>query len=86
MNFGVGTRNDLTVTMQKLPKRNACKYFGVYLDEKLLYPDHIEYVVKKMKKFQWIGLSGPWKLPHNVPFVVMQLVWKTGYFPRITDF
>ena len=51
MNFGVGTPDDLTRTNEKLPKRNAYKHLGVNLDKKLIFHDHLEYVVKKLNKF-----------------------------------
>ena len=51
VNFGIGIPNDLTLNNEKLPKRNSCKYLGVYLDKKLLFHDHIEHIVKKLNKF-----------------------------------
>ena len=50
MNFGVATPKNSTLTNEKVPKRNACKYLGVYLDKKLLFHDHIEYVIQKLNK------------------------------------
>ena len=53
VNFGIGIPNDLITTFnnEKLPKRNSCKYSGVYLDKKLLFHDLIEHIVKKLNKF-----------------------------------
>ena len=54
MNFGFGTRKDMTLSIEKLLKRNACKNLGVYLDKKLLFHDHIEYVVKnRINSVDW---------------------------------
>ena len=37
VNFGIGIPNDLTLNNEKLPKRNSCKYLGVYLDKKTTF-------------------------------------------------
>ena len=49
MSFGVGRPKDLMVTNEKLPRRNACKNLGVYMDKRLLSLAHIEYVVEKVE-------------------------------------
>ena len=65
MKFGVGTRTDFTLTNDKLSKRNACEYLGVYLGKKLLFHDHIEYIVKKLSEVSGLTCKVceiyPWK-------------------------
>ena len=51
MSFGNNYQNTLTVQNEAMPRNTCCKYLGVLIDSKLTYRDHINYVVKKPKKF-----------------------------------
>ena len=51
----VGRPTDLTVTNERLSKRNACKSLGAYVDLYLLSHHHIEYVVSQLNKVSGLG-------------------------------
>ena len=50
MNFGIGIPTSLTLNDEKLPKRNECKYIGVYFDENLHFHDQIRHIAKKLNQ------------------------------------
>ena len=51
MSFGSNYQNTLTVHNEVISRNTFCKYLGVYIEWKLTFTDHINYVVKKLNKF-----------------------------------
>ena len=52
MNFAVRKIKDIKIFKTKLPNTNCFKYLGVYIDNKLTFQEHIEYITKKLYKFR----------------------------------
>ena len=51
MNFAVRKIKDFKIFNSKLPNTNCFKYLGVFIDNKLTFREHIEYITKKLNKF-----------------------------------
>ena len=51
MNFAVGKIKDKKIFNSKLPNNNCFKFLGVYIDNKLTFREHIEYITKKLNAF-----------------------------------
>ena len=51
MCFGHGKPVTIKIGVSELNYKPSCRYLGVHLDKKLLFREHIDYVVKKLNKF-----------------------------------
>ena len=51
MCFGYGKPDTIKIGVSELNYKASCRYLGVHLDKKLLFREHIDYVVKKLNKF-----------------------------------
>ena len=72
MNFTVGKKRDFKILNSKLPNTKCFKYLGVYIDNKLTFREHIEYITKKLNKF--CGLV--YKVRHLYPMKCLLLSHK----------
>ena len=69
MNFAVGKIKDIEIINSKLPNTNCSEYLGVYIDNKLTFREHIEYITKKLNRF--CGLV--YKMRHLYPMKCLLL-------------
>ena len=51
MCFGYGKPDTIKIGVSELKYKASCRYLGIHLDKKLLFREHIDYVVKKLNKF-----------------------------------
>ena len=49
--FGCGKPDNLSVLSTELGYKNSCKYLDVHLDKNLLFREHIDHVIRRLKKF-----------------------------------
>ena len=49
--FVLGKPEKVEIDGQQVDCKNSCKYLGVYIDKKLKFRDHIDYVVQKLNIF-----------------------------------
>ena len=51
--FGSTHQNTLTFHNKPVPQKSCSKYFGVFIDSKLTFKDHINHVVKKLSRLTY---------------------------------
>ena len=51
MCFGYGKPDTIKLGFSELNYKTYCWYLGIHLDKKLLFREHIDYVVKKLNEF-----------------------------------
>ena len=51
MNLAVGEIKDIKIFNSKLHNTKCFKYWGVYIDKRLTFREHIEYIIKKLNRF-----------------------------------
>ena len=51
MCFGYGKPDKIKMLVSELKYKASCRYLGIHVDKKLLFREHLDYVVKKLNKF-----------------------------------
>jgi len=70
---------NLLIGGQTIMKVSSCKYLGVFVDEKLLWDVHINYIYNKLVKFSSIF----YKTRHLLPLACLKKLYFAFVFPHI---
>ena len=69
----------LSIGGQAIKKVNCCKYLGVFVDDKLNWKEHIDYIYKKLVKFTSLF----YKIRHLLPFACLKMLYYAFVYPHI---
>ena len=70
---------NLLIGGQKIEKVSCCKYLGLFMDERLLFDEHINYVYKKLAKFSSIF----YKVRYLLPYACLKKLYFAFVYPHI---
>ena len=71
---------DITLNNEILTRVEYTKFLGVYIDERLLWKNHIQQIENKVSK----NIGKIYRLSHYLPHHVLRILYSSLILPNIT--